>query len=274
MTQTDGNTPPALTVSSARRRRSGQLLGRREMPLMWTVVMGLAEAAVPEHHLVWDLSVRGQPLGHRELTVRYLDQGAGSGRILEAYTKVEGSVGPIKLRYRQRMTAYVSNLQPADFSSVADQGGELVEVQGRWSSTLWSLTVTTDGRTESTSTPSARIDLSTADLMDPQSSVPLSHFTDADVLIAETGQLVSGTVEALGVSEIRVKDQAVSVSGFAWTSPQGRSEFFYSPDGFLVRYHTQLAGVEVVGTLRDLPPTGVDDFPVGAAGASVDSVDL
>jgi hypothetical protein len=237
-------------------------------------LVGAALAGTFEHKLVWDMSVDGTTVGSRELTVRYLESDGGTNRILESYTDINGTLGPLKVRWRQRMTAHVDAKEPASFHSVVDQGGNVLEVQGRWTPTQWLVTTTANGRSRTNEVPLGRVDLSTADLMDPYSKLPLTHFREARVLSAESGDVLIGPVEQLGVSEVRVKTQTIQVSGYAWTSPQGRSEFFYSADGFLVKYKTQLMGIALEAVLREPPPGGVDDFPVTAARPSVDGEDL
>jgi hypothetical protein len=248
--------------------------------MLTVVALGTAALAGNfSHTLVWDLSVRGAPVGSREVAVRYLESDGGASRILESFTDINGTIGPMKVRWRQRMTAHIDAREPASFHSVIDQNGAILEVQGRWTPAEWQVTTTTNGRSRTTGMPLARIDLSTADLMDPYTTLPLSHYTDptgtgARILSAETGEVLLGPVQSLGISEVKVKNQTIQVSGYAWTNPQGRSEFYYSADGFLVRYRTQLLGVELEATLRDPPPGGVDDFPVAAGKGGVDALDL
>ncbi|MEZ4239137.1 MAG: DUF6134 family protein [Myxococcota bacterium] len=241
--------------------------------MLWWLV-STALAGTFEHKLVWDMAANGTPVGTRELTVRYLEADGGTNRILESYTDINGTMGAMKVHWRQRMTAHVDAKEPASFHSVVDQSGAIVEVQGRWTPTQWLVTTTANGRSRTSELPLGRVELSTADLMDPYSKLPLSHFKEARVLSAETGDVLMGPVEQLGVSEIKIAGQAVQVSGYAWTSAQGRSEFYYSADGFLVRYKTQLLGTDLEATLRQPPPGGVDDFPVGSARPAVDSQDI
>lgn len=237
-----------------------------------------AEPAQPagqfQHKLVWDLSVRGAVVGTRELTVKYLESDGGTNRMLESFTDINGAVGPMKVRWRQRMTAHIDAREPASFHSVLDQGGTVLEVQGRWTPAKWQVTTTSNGRSRTAELPLGRVDLSTADLMDPYTQLPLSHFTEVRVLSAESGEVLMGPVESLGVSELQIKNAPIQVSGYAWTSPQGRSEFYYSADGFLVKYRTQLLGVELEAVLRDPPPGGVDDFPVAVGRPTVDGQDI
>lgn len=240
--------------------------------LTFLALAGLAQAAEQTHTLSWMLLAGGKQVGTRELTVRYLEGDAGTNRVLESYTDINGALGPVQVRYRQRLTAHVDAREPAAFHSVVDDNGSMLEVQGRWTPSNWVVTTTTAGRSRTTEMPLTRIDLSTSDLMDPYTRVPLSHLEAAKILSAETGEVLSGSVENLGVSELTFGGQIVQVSGYAWTSPEGRSEFYYSPDGFLVKYSTQLLGAQIEAKLTTPPPGGVDDFPVGSRGPSVEEI--
>ncbi|MCB9686405.1 MAG: hypothetical protein H6735_15290 [Alphaproteobacteria bacterium] len=240
--------------------------------LTWLVVTQGALAG--DTTLAWDLTVKGVNVGSRELTVRTMDGADGQSRILESFTDINGMVGPLKVRWRQRMTAHVDAREPAAFTSVVDQNGSLLEIQGRWTPTGWQITSTTNGRSRSTDMPLSRVDLSTADLMDPGSRYPLSHYDEVRVLSAESGEVMVGPVEKLGVSEVTIDGQAIQVTGYAWTSPQGRSELMFSADGWLVKYSQQLLGIQVDAVLRDPPPGGSDDFPVAVRPPKVEALDL
>ncbi len=233
---------------------------------MWTLALlalpQAADASELEHTLQWSLSVRGQPVGTRDLTVKYVSGDSGTNRILESFTDLNGTVGPIKMRYRQRLTAHIDAREPASFHSTVDQNGSMMEVQARWTPSAWTITTTADGRSRTIDMPLNRIDISTADLMDPHSRLAVSRFDQVRVLSAESGEVTSGPVDKLGVSDIVVAGESVQVTGYAWTSPQGRSELYYSVDGFLVRYTTQLLGIEIEAQLVKPPPGGIDDFSV------------
>ncbi|MEN0066258.1 MAG: DUF6134 family protein [Myxococcota bacterium] len=239
-------------------------------------LQGFAWAAQPSHKLEWRLSVDGQPIGQRTLTVRYLEGEAGTNRILESYTDIDGKVGPVTVRYRQRLTAHVDAREPASFHSVVDNGGTKIEVQGRWTPTSWVVTTTANGRSRTSPFELTHINLSSADLLDPYTRRPLSHYVKAQarVLSTSSGEIASGEVESLGVSQWSAGGQAVQVSGYAWTSPEGRSEYYYSPDGFLVRYRTQLLGATIDAQLVGPVPDGIDDFPVGALTPAVEQVEV
>jgi hypothetical protein len=238
---------------------------------MWWMSF-VPEVSAAEQKLVWELSVKGQAVGTRELTVRTI--GDDGSRILESFTDLSGQVGPMRVRWRQRLTAHATAREPASFTSVVDQNGTALEIQGRWTPDTWYVTTTTNGRARTTEMPLSRIDFSTADLLDPQTRFPLSHYDSAMILSSEAGEVLTGPIEKLGVSEVVVAGTPVQVTGYAWTSTKGRSEFLYSADGFLVKYRTQLFGIDLEAVLRDPPPGGSDDFPVAARGPQVDSSDL
>jgi hypothetical protein len=233
-----------------------------------------ATAAEREHTLVWDLSAGGKPIGSRNLVVRYLDGEGGTSRVLESYTEIDGQIGPTRLRWRQRMTAHVDAREPASFHSVIDHDGTPIEVQGRWTPSAWVVTTLANGRPRTVEMPLTRIDLSTADLFDPDTRVPLSHFSGVRILSAETGEVLTGPVEQLGVREVTIAGKSVSVTTYAWSSPHGRWELSYSADGYLVRSVTQLLGITLEAQLRQAPPGGIDDFPVGVGPASIEALDL
>jgi hypothetical protein len=243
---------------------------------MIALVLALsAHAADLQHSLVWDLSVGGSVVGTRKLTIKYVPDDQGTRRILESFTDIDGQVGPIRARFRQRMTAHIGPREPASFHSVVEENGRLMEIQGRWTPSAWMLTTTADRRSRTVDLPLNRVDLSTADLMDPYSMVSLGRLgTEARILSAESGDVQQGPLKPLGVEELSIDKVPVQVSGYEWTSPQGKNTYWYSPDGFLVKYQTQLLGVTLDAVLQDPPPGGVDDFPVAAGSAAIEQVDL
>jgi len=234
----------------------------------------LALAAEREQTLVWDVTSQGTSLGTRTLVVRYLEGETGTNRVLEAFTDLNGQVGQMKIRWRQRMTAYVGANEPASFHSVIETNGTTIEVQGRWTQSNWVVTTVANSKPRTVELAPTKIDLSTADLLDPDSRLPLSHFTTAHVLSAETGEVLTGPMTSMGAKELTVAGQPVPVTTYVWTSPQGGSELSYSSDGFLVRQVTQLLGVTIEAQLRQPPPGGIDDFPVQVGRPAIEMMEL
>ena len=110
--------------------------------------------------------------------------------------------------------------------------------------------------------------------MDPLSSVGLQGRDSARVLSAISGDVLEGRVTSLGARDLMIDGRKVPVTGWSWASPEGSSDFFYSTEGYLVKFRMVLMGVEVEGLLSDPPPGGVDDFPVSSGQPSVEKIPL
>lgn len=248
----------------------------------------LATLAAPPAHaadtpaapdsLTWELTLNGRRVGERDLTVSTESLGDVELRTLQSNTTVDASVLGVDLSYRQKLTAN-ADIGPASFISVVEQGGSVAEIQGRKSWSGWSLTVTERGRSRTDELPTSAIDLSTADLLDPESRVPLSRFTRARLLFTETGDVLAGTVEPLGPSEVEIAGKPVPVEGYAWTADDEASAGFgytawYTAEGWLVRFESKVFGQKVAGTLVKPPPRGPDDVPVDVFGPPLQAVEL
>lgn len=244
--------------------------------MAWTVMLlaALAGAADSKIALNWELSVDGRRIGSREVSVKYVQEDVSPRRIVESWTEVDGAVGPIRLVYRQRMTAHATKEEPASFHAVMEQNGVPMEVQARWSPSAWWLTTNSGGRVRTTELPVDRIDLSTADLMDPDTRVPLGRLTQARILSAETGEVMVGPVVDLGAKELDVGGVRVQAQGYAWDAPMGRSTFWFSAEGYLLQYDMALLGVQVQARLTHAPPPGVDDFAVGYRKPEIEELPL
>lgn len=244
---------------------------------MWAALflgLGIANAAELEHTLSWNLSVGGHKIGHRDVTVKYVNGDMGMRRILESWTEIDGTVGPIRVLYRQRMTAHVGEREPASFHAVMEQNGSAQEVQARWTASTWWVTNSANGRNHTTEVPANRIDISTADLMDPESRFPLSQYQTVRILSAETGDVLLGEVGDLGSKELNVAGKMLQVHGYSWDSPEGKSTFWFSADGWLVNYNIALMGVQLSAELAAPPPPGIDEFVVGYGRPSIEEIPL
>ena len=115
--------------------------------MIWIAALGAALAGSPvSHELVWDLSIEGQPIGSRNMTLKFVKSDTGMLRILESWTEIDGEIGPIHVQYKQRLTAHVAN-DPASFHAVIDENGSPREIQGRYTPSAWYLSVADSGRT-------------------------------------------------------------------------------------------------------------------------------
>ncbi|HMV67548.1 MAG TPA: DUF6134 family protein [Myxococcota bacterium] len=231
-------------------------------------LLAAALAVPPDRTLTWEVHVGSATIGTRTASVHYQVERGKLVRIVESWTDLQGSVGPVSFSWQQRLTLWGGS-DPAAFHSVIKENGTPREVQGRWDPMGWTIT-TVDPRAVATrDVPSRFVDLSTADLIDPGSRYSLFRLGTAHILSAETGDVWEGPVETIGTKELTIGGQKVPVEGVSWVSPEGRTEFWYNSEGWLVQYRMRVLGYEVEGVLREPPPPGVDEFPVIMGGAKL-----
>lgn len=246
------------------------------MGLIWMLVAALSAHAADdlEHKLSWELSVQGKRIGQRDVTVKYVQGEVSKRRIIESWTEVDGNVGPMRVVYRQRLTAHTTEREPASFHSVMEQNGVPIEVQARWSPSAWYISTNQGGRARTVDMPLNRIDISTADLMDPDTRYPLGRYEQVRILSAETGEVTVGPVTDLGMKEIDAGKSKVQVHGYSWAAPMGKSTFWFSTEGFLVAYDMNILGIQVEARLMHAPPPGIDDFAVGYGPPAIEEIRL
>lgn len=238
---------------------------------LMTSLPAWAETTV--HKLTWDVTVDGTSIGQRKATVTVETQGAQTLRTFESWTELDAKAGAVGWSWRQRLTFFADD-GPAAFHSVMKEDGSPREVQGRLAGAGWTVTLADRAMARTFDAPAQRIDLSTADLLDPYSSVPLRSFETARMLSAETGDVWEGTVADLGTRSATIDGTALTLHGWSWTTPEGTSSFWYDADGWLVRFETRVLGRAVKGTLTDPPPRSADAFTVQVDAGGVESSDL
>ncbi len=238
-----------------------------------SLIGGDALAGDDVQKVTWDLLIDGHKVGTRTATVTTERKGDESTRVIESYTQVNATLGPISLAWRQRLTS-VSDRVPASFQSKLDENGDPRNVSVRWQSEGWSVSLGDRRGNRTQVVAPYQIDLSTADLIDPGSRWRLDRYTHVKVLSAETGDIWEGPVEALGSGTVEIGVNPVAVEGWAWTSPEGRSTFWYSDDGWLVHYEMRVLGHTVEGVLTQAPPAGPDAFAVSTGNPKVEVLDL
>lgn len=236
--------------------------------MLVSLALANALAADVEQHLTWTVALDGTPIGKRELTLKYAYEDDGTARrFFEVWSELDANVLGLQYAVRQRIAGQALR-GPAAFSAVTKIQDDTVEVQGRVDGAQWFLMVATNGREWTKDLPRTSVDLSTVDLMDPVSRVGLDGLTVARVLAAETGDILEGDVKPAGTQVIHVGTVDIPVTGYTWTPDEGAMRFWYSPDGYLVRYETEVMGRWIVGTLTAPPPKGTDEAPVHDSASS------
>lgn len=219
-------------------------------------------------HLSWQVALDGTSIGKRDVTVRWVAEDDGDiRRILEVWTELDASVLGLDYSLRQRIAATAVR-GPASFDAVTRLQSDTMDVQGRVDGTDWMLSIAQNGHEWHKDLPRPLIDMSTVDLVDPDTRVPFAGLTVAHILAAETGDVLEGAVASLPSKQIAIAGESVPVVGWSWTPDQGEMRFWYSPEGYLVRYETEIMGRWIVGTLIAPPPKGTDEAPVDDGGGT------
>lgn len=244
------------------------------MTALFALLLQPALAADMTQELTWQVTLDGKPVGKKDLTVKWTTNSAGElRRMLESWTEVDASVIGITYSFRQRLTGSAAG-DAASFASVSQLGGDVVEVQARQGGGVWMVSINQNGTAYDDDHPREAVNLSLVDLMDPESRVPLSDYTYAKILSPETGLILEGPVKTLGAGQVDVAGTQVPVTGWSWTPDQGEGRFWYSNEGYLVRYEVKVMGRNLTGTLTKPPPKGTDDEPLIGTGSGITEVPL
>lgn len=223
------------------------------MLVIWALLSNIALAQDAET-LTWNLSLDGKQVGERTLEIKRQTGDDGLPvRVLVSYTEFETQLAGQPVHYRNRVTG-TAGLDPASFHSVVDVSGRPMEVQGRPLETGWRVTLIDRKGSKTWDLAESRVQLSTLDLVDPDTSRHIGTLDEVAVLSAETGDIFSGAVASLGTSTVSIGDVAVEVDGWRYETEQGPLTLEYSPSGYLVQYKTSFMGLPLVGTLAEPPP--------------------
>ena len=248
-------------------------------------LLALLAFAVPalagEQVLTYDLVLAGQPVGTRTLTIRHLPEEpgvSGASRLLESWTELEATVAGRTVRFTGRASIRATEAR-LSYTSTFDQDGTRVQVQGRQDRDgAWQLTRQEKGSTQEITYRRSEVDLSTFHMLDPSLHREAVESASLDVLIAETGVVVSGPARDLGEDTVKLGDLDVPVRRWAWDPTAGGMEVAWTQDGLPVQYRLEFLGQRLTATARELPASDWGSVQVrtfqSASGGSVVEEDL
>lgn len=213
----------------------------------------LALAGSGEQALAYDLRIDGKTVGSREVTVRFVRQENGREvRLVESYTNIETTVLGKPVRFVNRASGRSGS--SGGFTSSVDENGHIREVQAlQRSDGSWRVTVIEGGRVNQGTLGAGQVSMTSLGLMDPVGYRDLTGNTQVHMLAAETGTLLSGTVESLGESTLQLGPTRLQVNRWAWTSEAGRVELAWTEEGVLASWQSSFMGRPVEGILREAP---------------------
>jgi hypothetical protein len=229
-----------------------------------------AEDAPPPQHIVYDLSIDGHAIGTRELTVRYLPREDGERRVIEAFTDVTVAGQHLVCR-----SSGQSSARGANFTSSVDTSGAITQVQGiALPGGGWRITQADAAGVHETTLDKEKVRLTSLDLLDPGRATLLAGGGAMGLVLVETGDVVSGTLDEGTAGTIKVGGQKIAVTRYTLTSPDGAAKFDLGADGLLLKSELRWLGATVVAQAREVPPPRsygtIETFDPGTTGVSED----
>lgn len=221
----------------------------RRVTLAAGLALGIASPArAGEQHLIYDLSVDGAAVGTREVTVTYLTRPSGERHLVESYTHIAAPGLTLESH-----GSGLSTPGGAQLSSATERDGKRSSVAAQeLPEGGWQVTVVSGGKQNDRTEADVR--MSTFDLTDPARTGALDNVGTFGVVLAETGDVLVGTLAVGKPSTVTIGGQAIPVSTFVLSTPSGTAQFMVTSDGMLVRSEMTVLGLDLVGTLRALPP--------------------
>ena len=223
--------------------------------MLWCSIF-LSAHAQSSQSLVYDLSFKGQPVGVREIEIKYLPASKyvpyGS-RILQSWTEVETSSAGQKIQYRQRATGHFSDRKSRFVSSV-EVNGKSFEFQGKQSEDgTWIIhEVTAAGVTNQEYSVRELNDISLA-LFDPGQSAGWMTGEKQKIYHLEMGEVWTGEWIALPDVEVRTSSEQVRGTQFRFHSPEGDVDAAWSDTGIVIDWQLRILGLELDADIRNIP---------------------
>ncbi|MCB9765924.1 MAG: hypothetical protein H6739_39485 [Alphaproteobacteria bacterium] len=221
--------------------------------LISTILLSLGVAQAADTTQVrYTLAVDGEPVGFRELEVKYLLSEAGDEvRILESWTELTVTVAGTPFSYQQRLAGRGGD---GGFASVVNENGVNREIQAVHTPGGWIVTVAEGGQAKVYNMAPTDFDLTSLLLVDPGATRGLDGRSQLQVLTAETGQVIGGTLATRGEVLVPVGDRTLKGTEYIWSLPEGEVRMAWGEKGHLLRYTMRVAGRNVTATLDAPPP--------------------
>ena len=223
--------------------------------MLWCSIF-LSAHAQSSQSLVYDLSFKGQPVGVREIEIRYLPASKHmpyGSRILQSWTEIETVVAGQKIQYRQRSTGHFSDRKSRFVSSV-EVNGQAFEFQGkRAENGTWTIhEVTASGVTNQEYSVNELNDISLA-LFDPGQSAGWMTGTKQNIYHLEMGEIWTG--EWISLPDVRVATPSENVTGsqFRFHSSDGDVDVAWSDTGIVIDWQLKVLGLELEADIRTIP---------------------
>lgn len=212
-----------------------------------------APASAETRTLTYQLLAENRSMGSREAKLNYLAGERGEIVTLQAWTELGINLGAVTYQYKQRLGGRFGGNR--SFSSSMSENGKVREVQGQLDAAgNWDITIVENGGARHWVLPPDAVDITSAELLDTDRVLrTLEQVGTLRVLATESGAVLSGPVETLGLGDVTLGKQKVQVRKFRWSPPEGAMTLSFNQEGILVAYEMTVAGRPVSARLTAAP---------------------
>jgi hypothetical protein len=214
----------------------------------------LAEAQ--DQILRYELFLDGEPVGHREVEIRYLAPALGEideARMIRSTLDLQVLMGRKSYTLVSRVSA-LHGPGGASFVTRVEENGVGREIQARAERNgSWTVTGLEEGVRSTWTFRREEVGLSTMDMFDPERYRRVLDHESNPVLVAETGQVLIGQVLDQGEVRVEVAGQTLNAQKISWTPDGGQMILHYSDEGLLVDYSLDFMGMRLHARLTELP---------------------
>jgi hypothetical protein len=220
--------------------------------LMWLVGSSLAQAA--EQSLVYDLTLAGEPVGHRTVTIKYAtakDRDSGS-REVESFTEINMTIAGKEIAYQQHATGVFTDSKTR-FVSIVSLNGTNFELQGKSrSNQSWIVHEILPSGVLKHEYSAYEVQGISLALFDPGQSNQWTEGHQSFYQI-ETGDVWSGEWHSEKESSISNNGESILGRQSRYHSDKGDLVAAWSSEGLLLDWELKIMGVTLDATLRNLP---------------------
>jgi|GEM_PF-1447849 len=210
-----------------------------------------ANANAETEELNYELTFQGQRVGERVVSVRWLATDTDR-RFITSWTDFTLELPLQTFSFQERMSG-LGGVEPKGFTSSLSENGNLSQIQLVSSSNGWSVNHARDGVGWSIPLPETAVDATSLTLVDPGAVGFLEGLRGLRVLSAESGTVISGTLENRGLSSVSVGGEMLSVQSWVWHAGEGDVALYYGEHGHLIRYSVDVLGQTLDATLTEAP---------------------
>ena len=216
----------------------------------------LSASAQNAQSLVYDLSFKGQPVGIREITIRYLPASSNmpyGSRILESWTELNITIAGKEITYQQRATGHFSDRKSRFVSSVS-VNGQNFELQGKQSeSGAWTIHEMTDSGLSTTEyKPYELNDVSLA-LFDPGQAASWMDGSMSKIYHMEMGEIWTGEWISLPDVQVQMASSQVTGKQLRFHCTEGDVDAAWSDTGIVIDGTLRIMGLELDADIRNIP---------------------